>query len=67
MVILLVGSPEPIWSQHEYAVWFDEGEMTTHSMRATRIAADHLDTARRTTLAAGTDRTIEARLISNDG
>jgi GntR family transcriptional regulator, transcriptional repressor for pyruvate dehydrogenase complex len=34
--------------------------------RATKIAADHLTAARRTTLAAGTDKTIEARLISHD-
>lgn len=86
-MILLIGSLELIWSRHESAVWSDEGEMTTQSMRAalrdhqrlldaitegnsaraTKIAADHLATARRTTLAAGTDKTIEARLISNDG
>ena len=36
------------------------------SARAGKLAADHLTTARRTTLAVGTDRTIEARLISND-
>lgn len=36
------------------------------SARAAKLAADHLTTARRTTLAAGTDKTIEARLISND-
>jgi GntR family transcriptional regulator, transcriptional repressor for pyruvate dehydrogenase complex len=34
--------------------------------RATKLAADHLTAARRTTLAAGTDKTIEARLISHD-
>ncbi|OMC41311.1 GntR family transcriptional regulator [Mycobacterium sp. GA-1841] len=34
--------------------------------RATKLAADHLTAARRTTLAAGYDKTIEARLISND-
>ena len=34
--------------------------------RATTLAADHLTAARRTTLAAGTDKTIEARLISHD-
>ncbi|MHC9293093.1 FadR/GntR family transcriptional regulator [Mycobacterium sp. LTG2003] len=33
---------------------------------AVKLAADHLTAARRTTLAAGTDKTIEARLISND-
>ncbi len=37
-----------------------------NSARATKLAADHLTAARRTTLAAGTDRTIEARLISHD-
>lgn len=37
-----------------------------NSARATKIAADHLTAARRTTLAAGTDKTIEARLISHD-
>ncbi len=37
-----------------------------NSARATKLAADHLAAARRTTLAAGTDRTIEARLISHD-
>ncbi|MGV9802513.1 FadR/GntR family transcriptional regulator [Mycobacterium sp. NPDC003449] len=36
------------------------------SARATTLAADHLSAARRTTLAAGNDKTIEARLISND-
>ncbi|CAM3698720.1 FadR family transcriptional regulator [Mycobacterium frederiksbergense] len=39
-----------------------EGNVT----RATTLAADHLTAARRTTLAAGTDKTIEARLISHD-
>jgi GntR family transcriptional repressor for pyruvate dehydrogenase complex len=34
--------------------------------RATKLATDHLTAARRTTLAAGTDKTIEARLISHD-
>lgn len=34
--------------------------------RAAKLAADHLTAARRTTLAAGTDKTIEARLISHD-
>ncbi|WP_166903909.1 FadR/GntR family transcriptional regulator [Mycobacterium sp. DL440] len=34
--------------------------------RATKLAADHLTAARRTTLAAGNDKTIEARLISHD-
>lgn len=34
--------------------------------RATKLAADHLTAARRTTLAAGSDKTIEARLISHD-
>ena len=33
--------------------------------RAVRLASDHLAAARRTTLAAGADRTIEAKLISN--
>ncbi|KUI09640.1 GntR family transcriptional regulator [Mycolicibacterium acapulense] len=33
--------------------------------RAARLAADHLAVARRNTLAAGTDKTIEARLISD--
>ena len=37
-----------------------------NSARATKLAADHLTAARRTTLAAGTDKTIEARLISHD-
>lgn len=37
-----------------------------NSERATKLAADHLTAARRSTLAAGTDKTIEARLISND-
>jgi DNA-binding FadR family transcriptional regulator len=32
--------------------------------RAVRLAQDHLAAARRTTLAAGTDKTIEAKLIS---
>ncbi|MCV7066294.1 FadR family transcriptional regulator [Mycolicibacterium farcinogenes] len=36
------------------------------SARATRLAADHLTAARHTTLAAGADKTIEARLISHD-
>ncbi|MCF6387011.1 GntR family transcriptional regulator [Mycobacterium sp. MBM] len=35
--------------------------------RATKLAADHLTAARRTTLGAGRDKTIEARLISHDG
>lgn len=34
--------------------------------RATKLATDHLSAARHTTLAAGTDKTIEARLISHD-
>jgi GntR family transcriptional regulator, transcriptional repressor for pyruvate dehydrogenase complex len=34
--------------------------------RATKLAADHLTAARSSTLAAGTDKTIEARLISHD-
>ncbi|KUI43807.1 GntR family transcriptional regulator [Mycobacterium sp. IS-1590] len=33
--------------------------------RAARLAADHLAVARRNTLAAGTDKTIEAKLISD--
>lgn len=33
--------------------------------RAAKLAADHLAVARRNTLAAGTDRTIEAKLISD--
>jgi DNA-binding FadR family transcriptional regulator len=33
--------------------------------RALRLAREHLGAARRTTLAAGTDRTIEAKLISD--
>ncbi|OLP03911.1 GntR family transcriptional regulator [Mycolicibacterium porcinum] len=37
-----------------------------NTARATKLAADHLTTARRTTLAAGNDKTIEARLISHD-
>lgn len=37
-----------------------------NSARATKLASDHLTAARRTTLAAGTDKTIEARLISHD-
>jgi DNA-binding FadR family transcriptional regulator len=37
-----------------------------NSARATKLAADHLTAARRTTLAAGNDKTIEARLISHD-
>jgi DNA-binding GntR family transcriptional regulator len=32
--------------------------------RAVRLAQDHLAAARRNTLAVGTDKTIEARLIS---
>jgi GntR family transcriptional regulator, transcriptional repressor for pyruvate dehydrogenase complex len=35
-----------------------------NSGRAVRLAQDHLAAARRTTLAAGTDKTIEAKLIS---
>jgi hypothetical protein len=34
--------------------------------RATKIAADHVATARGSTLAAGADKAIEARVISND-
>ena len=37
-----------------------------NAARATKLAADHLSAARRSTLAAGTDKTIEARLISHD-
>ncbi|MDH6197069.1 GntR family transcriptional repressor for pyruvate dehydrogenase complex [Mycobacterium frederiksbergense] len=37
-----------------------------NSARATKLAADHLTAARRTTLAAGNGKTIEARLISHD-
>lgn len=37
-----------------------------NTARATKLAADHLRAARRTTLAAGNDKTIEARLISHD-
>jgi DNA-binding GntR family transcriptional regulator len=33
--------------------------------RAVRLAQDHLGAARRNTLAAGSDKTIEAKLISN--
>jgi len=33
--------------------------------RAVKLAQDHLTVARRNTLAAGSDRTIEAKLISN--
>ncbi len=36
-----------------------------NSARATKLSADHLTAARRTTLAAGNDKTIEARLISH--
>jgi DNA-binding FadR family transcriptional regulator len=35
------------------------------SARATRLAQDHLEAARRNTLAVGSDKTIEAKLISN--
>jgi GntR family transcriptional regulator, transcriptional repressor for pyruvate dehydrogenase complex len=35
------------------------------SARAARLAQDHLAAARRNTLAAGSDKTIEAKLISN--
>ncbi|MDY6995598.1 MAG: GntR family transcriptional regulator [Actinomycetota bacterium] len=35
-----------------------------NAVRAQRLAADHLAVARRNTLAAGADKTIEARLIS---
>ncbi len=35
-----------------------------NSARAEKLARDHLSAARRTTLAAGTDKTIEAKLIS---
>ena len=35
------------------------------SVRAVRLAADHLAVARRNTLAVGSDKTIEAKLISN--
>jgi DNA-binding FadR family transcriptional regulator len=37
-----------------------------NSARATKLSADHLTAARSTTLAAGNDKTIEARLISHD-
>ena len=37
-----------------------------NTARATKLAADHLTAARRTTLAADNDKTIEARLISHD-
>ena len=36
-----------------------------NSARAVRLAQDHLAVARRKTLAFGTDRTIEAQLISH--
>jgi DNA-binding FadR family transcriptional regulator len=36
-----------------------------NSARTVRLAQDHLAAARRNTLAVGTDRTIEAKLISN--
>lgn len=36
-----------------------------NSARATRLAQDHLAVARRNTLAAGSDKTIEAKLISS--
>jgi DNA-binding GntR family transcriptional regulator len=35
------------------------------SARAVRLAQDHLAAARRNTLAVGSDKTIEAKLISN--
>jgi GntR family transcriptional regulator, transcriptional repressor for pyruvate dehydrogenase complex len=37
-----------------------------NSERAVRLAHDHLAVARRNTLAVGTDKTIEAKLISNN-
>lgn len=37
-----------------------------NTARATKLATEHLTAARRTTLGAGTDKTIEARLISHD-
>jgi GntR family transcriptional repressor for pyruvate dehydrogenase complex len=37
-----------------------------NSARAVRLAQDHLAAARRNTLAFGTDKTIEAKLISNN-
>jgi GntR family transcriptional repressor for pyruvate dehydrogenase complex len=37
-----------------------------NSSRAMRLAQDHLAAARRNTLAVGTDKTIEAKLISNN-
>ncbi len=36
-----------------------------NSARAVRLAQDHLAAARRNTLAVGTDKTIEAKQISN--
>ena len=36
-----------------------------NTVRAVRLAQDHLAAARRNTLAAGTDKTIEAKLISS--
>jgi DNA-binding GntR family transcriptional regulator len=36
-----------------------------NAVRAVRLAQDHLAAARRNTLAAGTDKTIEAKLISS--
>jgi GntR family transcriptional repressor for pyruvate dehydrogenase complex len=35
-----------------------------NASRAVRLAQDHLAAARRNTLAVGTDKTIEAKLIS---
>jgi GntR family transcriptional repressor for pyruvate dehydrogenase complex len=35
-----------------------------NTTRAVRLAQDHLAAARRNTLAAGSDKTIEAKLIS---
>ncbi|EUA75310.1 transcriptional regulator, GntR family domain protein [Mycobacterium xenopi 4042] len=38
-----------------------------NAARAVRVAQDHLAAARRNTLAFGTDKTIEAKLIGNTG
>ena len=37
-----------------------------NATRAVRLAQDHLAAARRNTLAVGTDKTIEAKLISSE-
>ncbi len=64
------GEPAPMIDKTRRAALRDHQRLLDaiadgNAARAVRLAQDHLSVARRTTLAFGTDQTIEAKLVSN--